>query len=153
SLNRPGGNVTGMATLVQELTQKRFQLLHELVPEARLIAFIVNPTNAVLAEVDTKQASSAARALGLSLLVLNASTPNEIDEALARLARESVGAFLTNSEAYFILQRAQFAVLAARHALPAMYAFRQNVEVGGLMSYGTNTTDLYRQQGLYTGRI
>jgi putative tryptophan/tyrosine transport system substrate-binding protein len=153
SLNRPGGNVTGVAQLAQDATQKRFELLHELVPEARSIAFIVNPTNAVLAEVDSQEARSAANALGINLLVLNASTPNEIDEAFATMVRERVDAFLTNSESYFMLQRVQFAVLAARHALPAMYAFRQNTEAGGLVSYGTDIIDANRVVGGYTGRI
>jgi putative ABC transport system substrate-binding protein len=153
SLNRPGANVTGIAQLPQELTQKRLQLLHELAPEAKSVAFIVNPTNAVLAEVDAKEARSAARALGINLLVLNASTPNEIDEVFATMVREKVGAFLTNSESYFMLQRVQFAVLAARNALPAMYTFRQNAEAGGLVSYGTDIIDATRIVGGYTGRI
>jgi putative ABC transport system substrate-binding protein len=153
SLNRPGANVTGIAQLAQELTQKRLELLHELVPEAKSVAFIVNPTNAVLAEVDAKEARSAARALGVDLLVLNASTPNGIDEAFATMVRGRVGAFFTNSESYFMLERVQFAVLAARHALPAIYAFRQNTEAGGLMSYGTDIIDATRILGGYTGRI
>jgi ABC-type uncharacterized transport system substrate-binding protein len=97
SLNRPGGNLTGITVLYTAVVAKRLQLLHEMVPAAKLIAIIVNPTNAVLAEVDSNEARSAARALGINLLVLNASTPNEIDEAFATMVRERVGAFLTKA--------------------------------------------------------
>jgi ABC-type uncharacterized transport system substrate-binding protein len=153
SLNRPGGNVTGVTQLAQELTQKRLEMLHELVPDARSIAFIVNPTNAALAEADTKEARAVARVLGIDLLVLNASTPSEIDQVFETMVRERVGAFLTNSESYFMLQRVQFAVLAARHAMPAIYSFRENTEAGGLMSYSTDVVDAHRIVGGYTGRI
>jgi putative ABC transport system substrate-binding protein len=139
--------------VTQELTQKRLELLHEVVPDARSIAFIVNPANAALAEADTKEARAVARILGIDLLVLNASTPNEIDEAFATMVRERVGGFLTNGESYFMLQRVQFAVLAARHALPAIYSFRENTEAGGLMSYSTDILDATRVVGSYTGRI
>ena len=128
-------------------------MLHELVPTVNLFALLVNPNNRPLAEADTRQAQVAARLLGVSLLVLDARSPSEIDEAFATLIQERAGALLTNGDTYFMTQRIQLAALAARHAVPAIYTFPENVLAGGLMSYGTNILDTSRQLGVYTGRI
>ncbi len=124
-----------------------------MVPAATPIAFLVNPTNEAVAQAETREAQVAARVLGVDLLVLNASTPSEIDTAFATMVGERAGALVTSSESFFMTQRVQFAVLAARHAVPAIYAWRENVEPGGLMSYGSNPLDSIRQAGVYTGRI
>jgi putative ABC transport system substrate-binding protein len=153
SLNRPGGNITGVTALQAAVVAKRFEMLHELAPAATPIAFLVNPTNAAVAQAETREAQVAARVLGVDLLVLNASTPSEIDTAFATMVGERAGALVTSSETFFMTQRVQFAVLAARHAVPAIYAWRENVEAGGLMSYGSNPLDSIRQAGVYTGRI
>jgi putative tryptophan/tyrosine transport system substrate-binding protein len=154
SLNRPGGNLTGVTDLQTALVTKRIQILHELVPAATLIAFLVNRTNRALAEADTREAEEAARVLGVSLLVLNASSPSEIDTDFATLVREGAGALLTNGDTFFMTRRTQLAGLAARHAVPSIYAFPENAAAGGLMSYGTNVLDTTRQVlGVYTGRV
>jgi len=153
SLNRPGGNLTGLTDLQTAVLAKRLGMLHELVPTATLIAFLVNPNNRALAEADTREAQAAARTLGVSLLVLNAGSPGEIDAAFMTLVRERAGALLTNSDSYFMTQRIQLAVLAARHTLPAIYTYPENAMAGGLISYGTNILDTTRQVGIYTGRI
>jgi putative ABC transport system substrate-binding protein len=153
SLNRPGGNLTGLTALQTAVTAKRIQMVHELLPKVTRIAFLVNPANRALAEADTKEARETASSLGLDLLVLNASSPSEIDAAFATFVREQVGALLTNSESYFMIQRDHPATLAARHAVPAMYAYRENALAGGLISYGSNTRNATRRLGLYAGRI
>lgn len=153
SLNRPGGNLTGGTVVQTAVVAKRLELLHELVPAATLIAFLVNPTNRVLAEADTREAQEAARVLGVNLLVLNASSPSEIEAAFTTLVNKRAGALLTNSESYFMTQRDQFATLAARHAVPALYAFRENTMAGGLMSYGADILGPSRLVGSYVGRI
>jgi putative tryptophan/tyrosine transport system substrate-binding protein len=153
SLNRPGGNLTGVTAPQAAVVAKRFEMLHELVPAATPIAFLVNPTNAAVAQAETREAQVAARVLGVDLLVLNASTPSEIDTAFATMVGERAGALVTSSESFFMKQRVQFTVLAARHAVPAIYAWRENVEAGGLMSNGSNPLDSIRQAGVYTGRI
>jgi putative ABC transport system substrate-binding protein len=153
SLSHPGGNLTGLSALQTAVTAKRVEMVHELLPKAVRVAFLVNPANRALAEADTKEARETARSLGLDLLVLNASSPSEIDAAFATLVREQVGALLTNSESYFMIQRDQLAALAARHAIPTMYAFRENAVAGGLMSYGSNFLHATRRLGLYTGRV
>jgi len=118
-----------------------------------LIACLVNLTNPALAEADKREAETTARALGVNLLGLNASSPSEIDAAFATLVREQAGALLTNSESYFMIQRDQLAMLAARHSIPAMYAYRENAVAGGMMSYGADFLTPTRQLGLYAGRI
>jgi putative tryptophan/tyrosine transport system substrate-binding protein len=153
SLNRPGGNLTGLTALQTAVTAKRIQMVHELLPKVTRIAFLVNPANRALAEADTKEARETASSLGLDLLVLNASSPSEIDAASATFVREQVGALLTNSESYFMIQRDHLATLAARHAVPAMYAYRENALAVGLISYGSNTRNATRRLGLYAGRI
>jgi putative tryptophan/tyrosine transport system substrate-binding protein len=153
SLNRPGGNLTGLSALQTAVVAKRIGLLHELLPAAKKIAFLVNPTNRALAEADTTEAQMTARVLGVNLLVLNASSQSEIDAAFATLILERADALLTNSESFFMVQSDQLAVLAARHAVPAIYAYRENAVAGGLMSYGSNFLNATRELGLYTGRI
>ena len=153
SLNRPGGNLTGLTALQTAVVAKRVQLLHELMPTAKPIAFLVNPSNQALAEADTREAQEAARILGVNLLVLKAASPSEIDAAFATLVSERAGALLTNSESLFMIQRDQLAALTARHAVPAIYAYRENAVAGGLMSYGANFLNATRECGLYTGRI
>jgi putative tryptophan/tyrosine transport system substrate-binding protein len=153
SLNRPGGNLTGLTALQTAVTAKRLQLLHELIPAVTKFAFLVNPANKALAESDTKEAQETARALGVNLLVLGASNQSEIDAAFAILAREQAGALLTNSESLFMVHSEHLAALTARNALPALYAYRENAAAGGLMSYGANFLDAARELGLYAGRI
>ena len=153
SLNRPGGNLTGLSALQTAVVAKRIGLLHELLPAAKKIAFLVNPANRALAESDAKEAQDTAHALGVNLLILDASSQSEIDAAFAILIRERAGALLTNSESLFMVHSDQLAVLAARHAVPAIYAYRENAVAGGLMSYGSNFLNATRELGLYTGRI
>ena len=154
SLSRPGGNVTGVTDLQTSVVTKRLGLLHELVPGAKVIGILVNPANRVLAEADAKEAATAAAALGLRLLVLNASSPAEIDASFATLAREHAGGLLTNGDSYFMINRVQLATLAARHAVPTIFTFPENAVAGGLMSYGTDMIDTTRQVlGVYAGRV
>jgi len=153
SLNHPSGNLTGLTALQTAVTGKRLQLLHELVPAVTKFAFFVNSANKALAESDTKEAEETANELGVELLVLSASTQSEIDAAFAILAREHADALLTNSESLFMVHSDYFAALTARHALPALFAYRENVAAGGLMSYGSNFLNAARELGLYTGRI
>jgi putative ABC transport system substrate-binding protein len=153
SLNRPGGNVTGFVYLTEELTAKRLELLHEIVPAVTSIGFLHNPTTA-RAEVERREAENAARILGVGLTILNATTPNEIDAAFARLAERRIGALLLGvGRGLFFDQRYHLAALAARYAVPAIYILRQFVEAGGLMSYGPNVNNELRLAGSYVGRI
>jgi putative tryptophan/tyrosine transport system substrate-binding protein len=153
SLARPGGNMTGVNVLFGEAVTKRLGLLHDLVPKAARVAVLVNPANASITESTLRDISKAARVIGLQLQVLNASTSREIDAAFATLVRERADALFVTTDALFISRRVQLAMLAARHAVPATYASREVVEVGGLMSYGTDIVDMYRQVGVYTGQI
>jgi len=153
SLSRPGGNVTGVTLLNAAVTAKRLELLHELAPAVALVAFLVNPTNPLPANTQTREVQVAAHALGLNVLVLNASTPNEIDTAFAALVRERVGSFLVDDSPFFRTQGDKLAALAERPALPAIYAYRQNVAGGGLMSYAADLAEAWHQVGIYTGRI
>jgi putative ABC transport system substrate-binding protein len=152
SFNRPGGNATGVSFLSNGLAQKRLELLHQLVPAATAIGFLVNPTNAI-SQSETSDLQAAARVLGLRLHVGNASNEREIDAAFASLVRQRVNALFVSSDAFFTDRRDQLAALAARHALPASYGQRDIVAAGGLMSYTANQADAYRQVGVYTGRI
>jgi putative ABC transport system substrate-binding protein len=152
SLNRPGGNATGVSFLVNMLTAKQFELLHEMVPKAKSIGFLANPTNPNT-ESDTRNVRAAADSLGLLLHVLNASREHDIDAAFAALAERRVDALLVSTDPYFQVRADQVAALAARHAVPTMYSFRENVTAGGLMSYAPSITDVTRQAGIYTGRI
>jgi putative ABC transport system substrate-binding protein len=152
SFNRPGGNVTGVSFLVNELGSKRLQLLHELVPAATAIGVLVNPT-APNSQTETSDVQAAARMLGLHLQVENASSERDIDTAFVRFIQQRVNALFVGGDAFFVARRDQLAALAARHALPASYNVRDHVAAGGLMSYGTSVTDAFRQVGVYTGRI
>ena len=153
SLARPGGNATGINFFIAELAAKRLGLLHELVPGAARVAVLVNPTDAIRTESNVRDVEAAARALGLQIHVLNASTIGEIDAAFATIVRERLEALFVIPDAFFNSRRVQLSTLAARHTLPAAYAQRDYVEVGGLMSYGTSLADARRQVGIYTGRI
>jgi len=153
SLARPGGNLTGINFISGELVQKRLELLCELVPATTRVAVLVNPANTLQTESTLRDVEAAARAMGLQIQVLNASTNREIDAAFATLERERPDALFVASGAYFTSRRVQLAQLAARYAIPAAYVGRQFVDVGGLMSYGANLADAWRQLGVYAGRI
>jgi putative ABC transport system substrate-binding protein len=153
SLARPGGNATGINFFIAELAAKRLGLLHELVPGATRVAVLVNPTDAIRTESNVRDVEAAARALGLQIHVFSASTVGDIDATFNSIVRERLDALFCVPDGFFGNRRVQLATLAARHAIPAAYAQRDYVEVGGLMSYGTNLTDLRRQVGIYTGRV
>jgi ABC-type uncharacterized transport system substrate-binding protein len=153
SLARPGGNLTGINLFNAEITAKRLDLLRELVPGAARVGVLVNPTNATTTESTLRDVAVAARATGLQIKVLNASTSREIEAAFASFMRERPDVLFIASDPYFNSRRAQLVVLAARHTIPATYAQRDFVEAGGLMSYGTNIADAFRQIGVYAGRI
>ncbi|MEA3070262.1 MAG: hypothetical protein QOD29_1708 [Alphaproteobacteria bacterium] len=153
TLARPGGNATGINFFLGELTAKRLELLRELVPAATRFAVLVNQANAKRAEATISDAEEAAHAKGLKIKVFTASTSGEIHAAFESLTRERPDALFVGSDPFFTVRRVQLATLAARHGLPASFASRDNVEVGGLMSYGTNINDAFRQVGVYTGRI
>jgi len=152
SLNRPGGNVTGATTLASMVVAKQFEVLHETVPKAMVVGFLVNP-NSPNAETDTREAQDATRTLGLRLHTLNASTDREIDTAFTTLAQNGAGGVVVVADALFNSRPNQLVALAARHALPTIYSLREFAEAGGLLSYGTSIADVYRQVGVYTGRI
>jgi putative ABC transport system substrate-binding protein len=152
SLNRPGGNITGVSFFGTLLSGKGLGLLLELVPNATVVALLTNPKLPEAARA-VSDAQVAAHALGRQLLVLNASTPSEIDTAFATLRQRRAGALLVGSDPYFSGRRQQIVALAARDAIPAMYFNREFVDEGGLMSYGNDIADAYRRCGLYTGRV
>jgi len=152
SLNRPGGNVTGVSNLINELGSKRLGLLRELVPSITLIATLSNP-NFPDAESQLRDVEAAARALGLQHIVLRASSEREIDTAFATMVQQSGGALDVNVDPFFLARRDQIVALAARHAIPAIYPVRDFAVAGGLMSYGTDFADSYRQAGIYIGRV
>jgi putative ABC transport system substrate-binding protein len=152
SLNRPGGNVTGVASLGKELVAKRFELLREMVPKADVIAFLVNPNNAV-AELDTSDAQAAAATLGQKLIVLKAGSKDDIDTAFSAIVEQRGGGLLQQVDPFLQSRHGQLVALAARYALPAIYERRDFAAAGGLMSYGTNLRDALRLVGNYTGRV
>jgi putative tryptophan/tyrosine transport system substrate-binding protein len=152
SLNRPGGNLTGVSVISGVLGAKHVELLHELVPSAKLIAVLVNP-HSPSAEIQLKDAQDAASRIGVKIMVLKASTEPEIDSAFATVLQEHAGGMIVVADPFFFLRREQFGALAARHAVPTIHSFREYVTAGGLMSYGTSLSDGYRQMGLYVGRI
>jgi len=152
SLARPGGNLTGINFFSSELAAKRMELVREMVPAAARVAMVSDPTF-TLTEFQVRDAETAARAMGLQLQVLSASTSREINAAFANFVRERPDALYLGTGPFFVSRRVQLTQLAARHAVPAIYSGRQYTEVGGLMSYGTSLTDAYRQMGAYTGRI
>jgi putative tryptophan/tyrosine transport system substrate-binding protein len=153
SLARPGGNLTGINFFNAELTAKRLELLRELVPGAVRVAVIVNPAGGGDAEATLRDVEPAARTMGLQLHVLNASTSREIDEAFATFGSERPDAVFVSLDPFLNSRRAQLVNLAARHAVPASFSNRDFAEIGGLMSYGTNIADSFRQIGVYVGRI
>ena len=152
SLNRPGGNVTGVTFLVNTIGAKRLELLNELVPAATLIGFLVDPTNPA-SEAETRDMQTAADTLGRILLVVKASTESELDAAFAIFVQARIDALIVAGEAFFLSRRDQLVALAARHAIPTMYHLREVAVAGGLMSYGTSIRDAYRQAGVYIGKI
>jgi len=152
SLNRPGGNATGVYIFQQVLEGKRLGLLHELVPAAALIAVLLNPTNANF-QTQLRGVQDAARALGQQVSILSATTERDIDVAFATVTESRAGALLVGSDPFFNSERDQVIALAARHAIPAIYEGREFATAGGLASYGTSLADAYRQAGIYTGRI
>ena len=151
-LNRPGGNVTGVSQFSTALEGKRLELLHELVPNAAMIAMLVNPTFPGTDSI-TNDMQIAARALGLKLNVLTASSEHDFDTAIASIVQLRAGALVVGSDPFFISRRDQLVTLVAHHAVPAIYQFREFAAAGGLMSYGSNLADAYRQVGIYVGRI
>ena len=152
SLNRPGGNLTGFNAFVSELGAKALALLHELVPSAATIGFLENPNNPVN-EFTTRDVLAAAPAIGLKVQVLKAGTDRELDAAFVSLVQARTGALLVVGDAFFNNRIEQIVALAARHAIPTMYLFRDFAVAGGLISYGTSLIEVYRQVGLYAGRI
>src|SRR5262245_3834845 len=152
SLNRPGGNLTGVSYFLSELGPKRLELLHELVPMATVIAYLVNPTNPVT-ESDAKSLQAAAGALGRQIRMLTASSERDLDAAFATLIQQRADALLVNNDAFFSSRLNQIVALAAHRAVPAIYYLRDFVVAGGLVSYGASVVDGYRQVGIYAGRI
>ena len=152
SLNRPGGNATGVAQFNAVLVAKRVGLLHDLIPSAKIIGMLVNPTELGI-ETQTKDVQKAAHALGLQIRILNASTEAEIDTAFAALPELRIEAFLVGTGEFFRRQSEQLTVLAARHRVPAIYQYREFAAADGLISYGTSLPDAYRLAGVYTGRV
>lgn len=153
SLGRPGRNMTGVSTLAVGTAAKRLQILHELVPAASEIAFLRNPTNPNFGALETRELLGAAVILGVRLLPLNASNPSEIEEAFANLVAQRIGAFLLGTDPFFISERERIVTLANRYRIPAIYPFREDAIVGGLISYGSDNRDSFRIVGGYTGRI
>jgi len=153
SLARPSGNLTGINLFTAELTAKRLELLHELVPRAARVAVLVNPADGPITESTLRDSEAAARAVGLQIQVLNANTSREIDAAFEIMARDRPDALFVATSPFFIGRRIQLVQLAAFHRLPATYSLREMAESGGLMSYGANIGDTFRQVGAYTGRI
>jgi putative ABC transport system substrate-binding protein len=152
-LNRPGGNVTGVTQLNWEILPKRLELLHELLPTAGVIALLINPTDSVYAEAQSRQVLAAAHTLGLDLHVLNASTERDFDSVFADLIHLRAGGLVIGEDTFFNSHTKQLAALTIRHSVPAVYKSREFVAAGGLLSYGSEATDAYRLAGVYTGRI
>jgi putative ABC transport system substrate-binding protein len=153
SLAHPGGNLTGVNFFNREIASKQLELLGELVPSAKHIAVLVNPADARVMEGTLRDVEPAARAKGLQIQVVRASTSSEIDAAFAAFARERPDALFVGSDAFFGSRRLQLSLLAMRHAVPAMYSGREYAEGGGLITYGSDITDAYRRAGVYIGRI
>jgi putative ABC transport system substrate-binding protein len=153
SLNRPDGNITGVTQLNWEVIPKRLELLHELLPTARVMALLVNPTDSVYAEMQSRAVLAAAHTLGLELHVLNASTEDDFDSVFANVGHLRAGGLVIGGGAFFYSRIKQLAALAIRHAVPAVFQSREFVAAGGLLSYGSEVTDAYRLAGVYTGRV
>ena len=152
SLNRPGGNVTGVTFFVNTLGAKRLELLRELVPSAAVVGLLVNPTNPT-SESQIADVRAAVRSLGVDLLILNAGSERDIDAAFASFIQKRGNAIIVGADGFFLSRRDQLVGLAARHALPAIYYLREFADIGGLISYGASITDAYRLTGGYVGRI
>jgi putative ABC transport system substrate-binding protein len=152
-LNRPGGNLTGVAYLNVEVAPKRLELLHELIPTAKSIALLVNPANPVVADAQAKELQAAISTLGLNLMLVKASNPLEMEDAFATLVRERVEALQIGVDPLFGNHVDQLVALAARHKVPTIYPWREFTAAGGLMNYGSSIPDAYRQVGVYTGQI
>ena len=153
NLARPDGNLTGVNFFSAELAAKRLEFLRELVPAARRVAVLLNPVETAIAASNLRDVETAARAMQLQIQIIYASTSREIDAAFATFVRERLDALFVGPDPFFEKQRVQLANLAARHAAPATYVGRQYAEAGGLISYGSNQADAWRQVGVYTGRI
>jgi putative ABC transport system substrate-binding protein len=153
SLNRPGGNVTGIYQVAVDFVAKRLGLLHELVPAVTTIAVLVNPANPRVAELTTKEAQVAGRSLALEIKVFPTSNSREIDAAFIDIAHQRIGAVLVSADVFFTSRRVQFATLATRFAVPAVFPVREYADVGGLMSYGESLADVWRRVGIYAGRV
>jgi putative ABC transport system substrate-binding protein len=152
SLNRPGGNVTGVSWFSAELGPKRLALLHDLVPTATAVALLLNPNNAETAR-QPAELQDAARALGLQLVILHASSVDDIEDAFARIVQNRIGALVVAADSFLASRREQIVTLAARRAVPAVYVNREMAGAGGLMSYGNSLADGYRRAGIYTARV
>jgi putative ABC transport system substrate-binding protein len=152
SLNRPGGNVTGTSIAASDLHTKRLEVLHELVPQASVIAVLTDP-NVVESEVTSHSLEAAARAIGLQIVIVKAASEREFGPAFSAIAKSGAGSLLVGGGAFFVTQRRQIVALAASQALPASYMTRDSVEVGGLMSYGPSQVNAYSRAGIYVGRI
>jgi putative ABC transport system substrate-binding protein len=153
SLNRPGGNITGTTSLAGELAPKRLELMREIVPNGRAMAFLINPTNPALMSATTKEAEVAAHVLGIDLHLLHAGTDSEFDTVFARVAEWRASGLVIAVDSFFTARRVQLAELALRHRVPAIYQSREFAEAGGVMSYGGSLAEGFRLVGLYTGRI
>ncbi len=153
SLNRPNGNVTGVTLFAYLLDAKRVELMHELVPGVSVVALLVNPNNPAQVEAQHAEVEAAVRKFGQQLVIFKAGTNTEIDSAIAGLAERKVGALLVSADPLFLGRREQLVALVAKHAIPAIYEWRQFADAGGLMSYGIDLVDAYRQAGVYVGKI
>jgi putative ABC transport system substrate-binding protein len=153
SIAQPAGNATGINILTSEVTAKRLRLLHDLVPKAERVAALVNPGNALVAEATSREMQEAAPTLGLQIQILKATTISEINTAFATIAREHLDALFVAADALFVSRRVQLATLTARDRIPAIYSGRDEVEVGGLMSYGPDLAEMFHQVGVYTSSI
>jgi ABC-type uncharacterized transport system substrate-binding protein len=153
SLNRPGGNVTGVSNLFVNVAAKRLELLHEMVPSALSVALLTNLTNPAFAEPEASELQIAAHALDVSMMIVSASDPSEFEGAFATFAKERAGAILVSGESVFFGRPDLLVSLAARYKMPAMYPSREHTAAGGLMSYGTAFSEVFRQVGVYAGRI
>jgi putative tryptophan/tyrosine transport system substrate-binding protein len=153
SLSRPEGNLTGVSQLLSSTFAKQIELLHELIPKADIIALLINPTNQLHSKALLRDLEAGASSLGLQLQVVHASTPGDFDKAYTTLLELRAGGLVIGPDIFFLAQRDQLVALAARHAVPAIYPWREGATAGGLMSYGSSQTETYRQLGIYTGRI
>ena len=153
SLNRPDGNITGVATLNIEVMPKRLQLLHEVVPSAKVVALLVNPADATVADIQTREAGSAAHTLGLELHVLNATTETDFDAVFANIIQMQAGGLVIGADPLFASRSKQLGELTLRHAVPAIYGRHDFTAAGGLLSYGPDQADANRRTGVYVGRV